>query len=207
MYLSRVAIDGKNRRAMQALENPEILHGMVESCFSGDRSRNLWRLDELQGNIYLLILSITEPNLQNIIKQIGFPDSEGEIKPYQRLLDRIDDGTVWRFRLAANPVSSIPQPGQQRGKVKAITVAERQREWIARQGEKHGFHLKAGQFDVVQSEWKIFRRQGKTLSILTATFEGMLTVTDKELFTLALLEGIGRGKAYGMGLLTVMSNG
>ena len=39
--------------------------------------------------------------------------------------------------------------------------------------------------------------------LLAVTYEGVLTVTDTELFCKALTEGIGRGKAYGMGLLTV----
>ena len=45
------------------------------------------------------------------------------------------------------------------------------------------------------------------MSILGATFEGILTVTDPELFCRALTEGIGRGKAYGMGMMTVMAYG
>ena len=35
-------------------------------------------------------------------------------------------------------------------------------------------------------------------------YEGVLEVTDADLFRAALTEGIGRGKAYGLGLLTVM---
>ena len=37
-----------------------------------------------------------------------------------------------------------------------------------------------------------------------ATYEGVLTVTDVDKFKELLCNGIGRGKAYGMGLLTVM---
>ena len=40
--------------------------------------------------------------------------------------------------------------------------------------------------------------------MLAVTYEGMLTVTDAELFRQALTQGIGREKAYGMGLLTIM---
>ena len=58
----------------------------------------------------------------------------------------------------------------------------------------------------IHSQWHIFRKnpsQETKVRLLAVTYEGVLTVTDTELFCKALTEGIGRGKAYGMGLLTV----
>ena len=204
MYLSRIAIDMEKRNTMRALDNPEILHGMVEACFSGERKRDLWRIDVLNGQTWLLLLSQEKPNLAPLAKQISLPGTGWETRNYQPLLNRILPDSTWHFRLAANPVTHTPQRSQERGKVKAITIAAHQREWLVRQGERHGFQLSPGQFDVVRSEWRIFRRKEKNCSILSATFEGILTVTDQEKFQNALLKGIGRGKAFGMGLLTVM---
>ena len=45
---------------------------------------------------------------------------------------------------------------------------------------------------------------GNRISFISVTYEGILTVSDKEMFVKALTEGIGREKAYGMGMLTVM---
>lgn len=206
MYLSRIAIDMASRNTMRALDNPEILHGMVEACFPEEHQRDLWRLDKLNKQTYLLLLSRDEPDLKPLATQIGLSGTDWETRDYQPLLNRIRAEGVWRFRLVANPVTSIPKPGERRGKVKAITIAAQQCEWLSRQGERHGFLVKPGQFDVVQSEWKVFRNKGRAVSILSATFEGILTVTDTECFLKALQMGVGRGKAYGMGLLTVMSN-
>lgn len=41
-------------------------------------------------------------------------------------------------------------------------------------------------------------------SLLSVTFEGILTVTDAVRFGNTLVEGIGRGKAFGLGLLTII---
>ena len=205
MYLSRIAIDVNNRQALRALDSPEILHGMVEACFEGERRRNLWRLDVLNGQMYLLMLSPEKPNLLPLEAQIGLKGCAGESRDYQPLLDRIQPGSIWRFRLTANPTMSIPCPGEERGKVKAITIAAHQREWLIRQAQRHGFLLLQDRFDVVRSEWRIFHNKGRTVSVLSATFEGVLTVDNPKAFVDALLLGIGRGKAYGMGLLTVMS--
>ena len=207
MYLSRLVIDLENRKSMLALNNPEILHGMIESCFPGERKRNLWRIDELNGHTYLLLLSQEEPNLTNAARQISFPDAGWETKSYQSLLDRIQNGSRWQFRLAANPVTSSIMPDGKRGKKKAITITEFQRRWLARQADQHGFSLLDDQFDVMSSEWRVFQKKGHRVSILCATFEGLLEVTDSDLFREALTEGIGRGKAYGMGLMTVMRHG
>ena len=207
MYLSRIEIDIKLQQTLRALANVEILHGMVENCFEGERHRDLWRMDELNGSTYLLLLSQEKPDLSSLASQIGRVGTALETKDYQPLLDRIQAGSCWNFRLSANPVMSVPCPGKDRGRIKAITIAAHQRDWLVRQGRRHGFSLIPGQFDVVRSEWRIFRSKGNTLSILNATYEGLLRVTEVTVFRKALTEGIGRGKAYGMGLLTVMSHG
>ena len=49
-----------------------------------------------------------------------------------------------------------------------------------------------------------FKKTGKrAVALLSVTFDGILTVADPELFRKALVSGIGRGKAYGNGLLTI----
>lgn len=42
------------------------------------------------------------------------------------------------------------------------------------------------------------------MRILSVTYEGVLTVTDEELLKVALTNGIGREKAYGLGILTIV---
>ena len=207
MYLSRIAIDLLNRNTLRALDNLEIMHGIVESCFGEVTERVLWRLDELKGETYLLLLSTSKPDFARLAAQIGKPGNSGEIRDYEPLLKRTVADTTWRFRLKANPVMSVPGKLNHRGKIKAITIAAHQRSWLERQGKNHGFTVVPDQFDVVRSEWHIFRNKGRTISLLGVTFEGVLTITDTELFQKAMKEGIGRGKAYGMGMLTVVSYG
>ena len=206
MYLSRIEVDLKSRGAMRAMDNPEILHGMIESCFSEDHERTLWRMDTLNEKKYLLLLSREKPDLIPLDRQIGMPGSSLETKDYQPLLDRIKAGSIWHFRLVANPVKSVMEPGEKRGSLKAITIASQQREWLERQSGKHGFLLAPKMYDVVQSEWRNFRNKGRNVSILSVSFEGILTVSDEAAFLKMMQNGLGRGKAYGMGLMTVVSH-
>lgn len=207
MYLSRIALDTGRRETMRALYTPSILHGAVEASFPGERKRRLWRVDVLRGQTCLLLLSDERPRWPRVQDQFGFPDQPWETKDYQPLLDRIIEGSRWRFRLRCNPTKSVPAGEHERGRVEAITIAAGQREWLVLQGIKHGFSVVEGGFDVVSSEWKRFGKgneHGREIVLLQAVFEGVLTVTDAESFKEALTKGIGRGKAYGLGMMTVM---
>ena len=126
MYLSRIELDPIRRSTMTALAAPQKFHGAVESAFSGERRRRLWRLDRLGEKLYLLLLSEEMPDLSGVVEQFG---------------------------TGAAPESRNYDP------------------------------------------------------LLAVTYEGVLQVTDPEAFRNLLCQGIGRGKAYGLGLLTVMRGG
>ncbi|MCI5760847.1 MAG: type I-E CRISPR-associated protein Cas6/Cse3/CasE, partial [Ligilactobacillus agilis] len=51
------------------------------------------------------------------------------------------------------------------------------------------------------------KKNNRRVNLSKATFEGVLTVTDLEAFKKTLTRGIGREKAYGMGMLTVIPFG
>lgn len=204
MYLSRVSLDLHKRATMIALANPQQFHGAVERAFPGERRRRLWRLDPLGEKLYLMILSEDTPDLSGIEEQFGSGEPGGT-KSYDPLLERILPGSVWRFRLAANPTTSkAPSSGpMERGKVQAHITPEFQEEWLQARAEKHGFCLKS--FQVTGSRWLRFQKghRGRPVTLLSVVYEGVLEVTDSALFRQVLTEGIGRGKAYGQGLLTV----
>lgn len=236
MFLSRMRLKISSRKTMLALASPNLFHGAVEGAFpmtsaagakqSGDESgrsgRKLWRIDCLNEKCYLLLLSETEPDLTNAVKQFGFPDEKSETKDYTPLLKHVTNSSKWRFRLTANPTISKSTRGKasggdkaqngtpgktQRGTLYAHITAEYQKKWLADRAEKHGFKLEADDFDAVSSKWQKFRKggaNGSDVTLLSVTYEGLLTVTDAELFREALIGGIGRGKAYGLGLLTII---
>lgn len=206
MYLTRMKLDMSRRETILALATPERLHGAIERSFAGPRRRRLWRVDEWKGGVYLLLLSEEEPDLAAACAQFSAPNADWETKNYDPLLRRVEAGTLWRFRLCANPTYSVPGAHGVRGRVCAHTTIEYQRQWLMQQAEKHGFSVREGEFDVVNAQWRHFRKgaAGHKVSLLGVTYEGLLRVTDAEAFCTALCQGIGREKAYGMGLMTLM---
>jgi CRISPR system Cascade subunit CasE len=209
MYLTRMKLDMTKRTTMRALTNPGLLHGALESSFSGARQHPIWRLDHLNGATYLLMLSDEQPDLTHAENEFGFSNLGWESRDYSTLLSRIEKNSLWHFRLVANPTKSVPDPnGGKRGKVYAHTVPKYQKEWLREQGEKHGFRVSEESFEVKGQQWFHFLKgteRGKAVSLLSVTFEGVMQVTDPERFCETLCHGLGRGKAYGMGLLTVVA--
>lgn len=198
---------------MAALAAPQKIHGAIEAAFPGERRRKLWRIDTVNGRMWLLLLSEEPANLSGIAAQFGpiaCPCMETRL--YDPLLQRITTDSVWQFRLSANPTKScpIPRTDAPRGTVRAHCTVEYQKQWLMQRAEKHGFALEPDLFTVTHSQWYRFYKNGQgrqPVSLLSVTYEGVLRVTDADLFRETLISGIGRGKAYGLGLLTVARGG
>jgi CRISPR system Cascade subunit CasE len=149
-------------------------------------------------------------------------------KPYSPI---VEPGQRLRFELRANPVVTNPKKGKQgRHDVvmqakkslmqehgvpdwASIPVAARRplyelvheacAAWLGRAANINGFAFDKEVLHVdgyLQHRMKI---AGRDISLSTADFSGVLTVTDPDVFGRALLQGIGHGKAFGCGLLLV----
>ena len=206
MYMTRMELDMGRRDTVRALVSPGMLHGAIERAFPGERRRRLWRVDELNGRRYLLLVSGEEPDLTRAAEQFAPPGAGWETKNYRPFLDALTNGGVWRFRLAANPTISAPSQAGERGKVYAHVTAAQQKNWLLARAEKHGFSLTEEGFDVTRRGVLSFRKgpQQRPVTLGVCVFEGLLTVTDAALLRKALTEGVGRGKAYGQGLMTLV---
>lgn len=201
MYLSRVSLDRKNHDVIKALSSPHVMHAMLASCLPSSSERSLWRVDPLGGGLALLLQSHTPPT------RAPFSLDDWETRPYGTLLGKIQVGQVWRFRLCANPVHSVKTSEESRGKIFAHVTVDQQKQWLLKKCQTHGFSIcRTGDgylFDVVERDIKNFKRKEARVTLATAVFEGVLQIEEASLFCDKLKNGIGRGRAYGCGLLTL----
>ena len=208
MYLSRVVIDSYNRKKIKDLTHLGAYHNWIESSFPEEikenvRSRKLWRIDILQGTKYLLLVSNEKPDLK-ILEKYGVQGS-AQTKIYDRYLDAIQEDKLYRFRVTLNPVKALSQGPGKRGKVVPEITADQQIIFLESRADKNGFELVPDNYQIVERSWEPFRKQGqKMIRLSKATYEGMLKVTNKGVFYQTLTEGIGKKKAYGFGLMTVI---
>ena len=207
MYLSRVEIDLNNRKNIKELSHLGAYHNWVESSFpeefnTSTRTRKLWRRDKLNDKEYLLIVSENSPS-KLALEKYGV-EGTAQIKRYDKFLNEIKEGGKYRFRIVANPVISIMREAiGNRGKVKPLPN-DKQIDFLVDRSEKHGFELKENEFSIVKREHVIFKKKSQRVQLNKVEFEGVLTVTNKLLFVNMLINGFGKKKAYGFGMMTVI---
>ncbi|MCG3144753.1 MAG: CRISPR-associated endoribonuclease Cse3 [Gammaproteobacteria bacterium] len=234
MYLSRLALNPRSRAVRNDLSDCRNLHRTILSAFpqankaqGGARAEFgvLFRADTdpRSGRITLLVQSNAEPDWSRLPNDYLLDDFGELDNPAVKRIDEkygaLGEGARLRFRLRANPTKRLPllienRAGQERGKRVEIFGEEEQLDWLRRKGEQHGFRLLAARVNpnVVNAranpEGKVIgwrERSQPPMKFGSALFEGELEITDAEVFKRTLAEGIGSGKAYGFGLLSVAS--
>lgn len=123
------------------------------------------------------------------------------------------EGERFLFRLVANPTKRFSrnsferngQPVAERWVGKRVPVpTEQLYEWIARRAEAAGFCVEKDTTTVQPSYIYVNKRQNSEGQRLRyVRYDGILTITDPKRFRETLVRGIGPGKAFGFGLLSV----
>jgi CRISPR system Cascade subunit CasE len=220
VYLTRFRFNPARRGARRLLESPQALHAAVLAGFARpedhttDEARTLWRVDRgtQRPDVLLYISSPTPPDLTHLVEQAGWPTIDTWLtRPYSAFLDRLEKGQVWAFRITANPVHD----GRKRPDSKdtqrfgAVTV-QQQIAWLQRRAERNGFTICSTtdgftNLIVRDRQTRTFRRnRGEPpVTLAMVTYEGVLRVDDADQLRRVLTKGLGHGKAYGCGLMTL----
>ena len=205
MYLSRVKIDYHNLKSIKELNHLGAYHSWVEDSFpeerekpKNERTRKLWRVDELRGEYYLIVLSENKPDFEKLEKY-GVKNT-AESKSYERLLDSIKPGMRARFKIELNTVYSTTKNVEKGKRGRVVPVShEKLGEFFFDRTEKNGFSVNKNELAITNIGKKLFLRKkeekkGAKVNLVSATFEGILTVTDEKRFRETLVMGIGRKK-------------
>lgn len=226
MYLSKLILDPRSRDVRRDLGNLQDLHRTIMKAMpqarqdeGGARSQFgvLFRVDTgRDGRPQVLVQSTDRPDWRALPRD--YLVCAAESKSVDRQFAALRSGTVLIFRLLANPTrratgrrtSGDRDESTWAGKrIELVTEAD-QLDWLIRQGAQNGFEIPSlagtdGVPDVtVISSSKVQGRKGKCrMSFGAVLFEGRLRIREVEAFHQALQRGIGRGKAYGFGLLSI----
>ena len=79
--------------------------------------------------------------------------------------------------------------------------------YLIDRSDKNGFSLIKEDFSIVERGYEVFKKAVKPIRLIKVVYEGILTVSDADLFKKLLTEGMGKKKAYGFGLMTVIPLG
>jgi CRISPR system Cascade subunit CasE len=192
MYIHRIKLEKRF--------SAKRIHGILENS-DQKTAKKLWRIDELNGKQYLLIVT-EEEKIKS--EELGILES----KKYDNFLSKLQHGQKWRYRITVNPTVC------REGKRRPLTISGQQmyftdnegnqkQGWLTQRAEDNGFELNS--LEVLRSDDLEFRKNDKNIvKIRVSDMEGVLTVTDADKLRAAMMHGIGHGKAYGCGLLTLV---
>ena len=218
MFLTRFHVDARTPAGARALDDAQHMHAMVAratavpSQSDGSPGRTLWRLDRDDPAAPILwVVSAARPDLDAFAAEAGrvVAGVVYSSRPYETLLDRLVVGQVYAFRLAANAARSgrrTPESSSTQ-RFGHVTAAQ-QLSWLQDRAAAHGFALRSlagGEPDaaVVGRRRLTFFRQGRRVTIALSDFMGHLEVSEPDTLRRSLVFGIGHGRAYGAGLLTL----
>ncbi|MFJ8364391.1 type I-E CRISPR-associated protein Cas6/Cse3/CasE [Streptomyces sp. NPDC093984] len=208
IWLTRIIPNPRNRQASRDFRNAVELHYRVMKLFPdnlGDQARKqlgiLFRAEETPQGPYLLLQSRTQPDVNLLPPDYGQADT----RPLNPLLDALRPGLPVRYRIDANAVRKPGRKTQELYGLKPVVAltGPAAEEWWRRQAEQSGLKV-----DTVHATRLIaasgVKNQGKQrIHNARTRFEGNAIIRDPDPLRRRVEEGIGRGKAYGCGLLSL----
>lgn len=184
------------------IKDAYALHKVVYGLFDDTRSEAEKQGSAPSGIVYadkggdfhvrqILMLSNRKPHQT---PQFG----EVQTKPiYPAFLDH----EHYVFEITLNP----GRRDKQTGKVMPIRGREAIEQWLKERAPKSwGFTVNPSNLQTVKTDVQRFEKAGETVTHNSATLKGELSVIDRERFALSFTQGIGRGRAFGFGLLQIV---
>jgi CRISPR system Cascade subunit CasE len=215
MYLSRLILNPRRRRVQREVADRYELHRSLMRAFPDDLKegdeRVLYRLEPpsrggAQGGLPLLVQSWTlpdwswlaEPGARGYLLPVGVPN------PAVKVFDLdLAPGQVLAFRLRANPTVKRRFDNGDHKRV-GIYDEQEQVEWLTRKGERGGFRLVSARTSRQDDVLGRTRRKSRPpMKFAAVQFDGLLEVVDPKQLYQTVRRGIGSGKAFGFGLLSL----
>ena len=227
MYLSRAVPHQeawKNPQLISQFKSSYAVHQAVWSLFLGDENKTrdfLYRYDMHNGCPVIYIVSEEKPVSQHGLWVV-------DTKEYNPCISK---GDRFYFSVRVNPVVTKSYVDDKTGKEvhkrhdvimnrkfhnRELGVHESNNEilsdegfaWLSSRGEKHGFTVSPSSLMVSCYEKRVFEKstpQGKKREVVLGTLdmEGVLEVTDAEVFCQMLFAGLGPAKGFGCGLMLI----
>jgi CRISPR system Cascade subunit CasE len=178
------------------------LHKVVYGLFEDIRSENEKQASTHSGIVYadkggnfntrqILMLSNRKPHqtpqFGKVQTRIVYPDFLAH--------------THYAFEVTLNP----GKRDKQTGKVVPVRGRDAIEQWfLARTPKSWGFSVNPENLQTGQLSVQTFEKSGNTITHGSVTLKGELSVIDKDCFVKGFTQGIGRGRAFGFGLLQIV---
>lgn len=212
--LARIVLNQRSREARRDLRDATEMHRTLMRMVPdglGDTPRQtaglLYRVDVADTHTAVLVQATTELDPATLPADYG----RTQVKDLAAMFASLSKGLGVRYRITANPTKRARAESTERtettgrtrppGRVVPLAGHEAD-EWWTRQAAVAGLELRTGVATPVQPV-RSRREAAKGMRHSLVRFDGTATVTDPDALAEAVRRGIGRGKSYGAGLLSL----
>ncbi|MFD4611919.1 type I-E CRISPR-associated protein Cas6/Cse3/CasE [Streptomyces sp. NPDC001312] len=208
LWLTRIVPHLHSREARRDFRNAVDLHYRVMTLFPdglGDQARKqlgiLFRAEDTSAGPYLLLQSRIRPDLDKLPPGYGYGDS----RPLTPLLEALRPGLPVRYRIDASAVRKPRKTTQALYGLKPLVplTGPAAEAWWQRQAEQSGLKVDTIHTTRLDAAAGVKGPHKQRIHNARTRFEGKALVSDPNLLRQRVEEGIGRGKAYGCGLLSL----
>lgn len=197
MFLSKILYDSSRPNVSRDLSDCHQMHRTMMSLFPngnhepGDFRAHHGVLFRIEGD-HILLQSKTMPDVGKLKTGYSMVDT----KDMNTAISGLTNARVLGFRLDANPSKRLITTRKR----EALETPDEQCKWLDRRGQAGGFKVHEAW---VSPGLVSGKKSDGRLSLASARFDGILEIVDAAVFRRTIEEGIGQGKSYGLGLLTV----
>lgn len=201
---------------LRAISDPVELHRRIMAGFAhvDDSAARaslgvLWRSEINSAGQAALTVQSNDDGDWSVLAEMT---ATVECKRIDQVLAALQLGQTLRFLLRANAsrkiqTASTAAGARRNGTRVPLRSPEQALAWLVRHGESAGFEIFGGPgapaVDIRSEPPVRGRRAGNVVTVEATRFEGLLTVKDPQALAQAVRAGIGPGKAYGCGLLSL----
>ena len=198
MYLTKIELDIRSQAVHSALADCQRMHRMLCGLFSASRqdAKLLYRLREDGGNCSVYLYSAV-PVLPN--KLLPFMRLAGQ-RDLSAWTSSFQPGCRMGFDLITMPCKKVPR-AEGNSRRRALDTEDARLNWLRRKAAQNGFSILFAT-ELASSDFSgSHPQQGNHMEWKAWHYRGVLEILDADAFVNALADGIGPGKAYGLGMI------
>ncbi|TMR33593.1 type I-E CRISPR-associated protein Cas6/Cse3/CasE [Actinomadura geliboluensis] len=205
LWITQIVPNTRDRAVLKDLRDATSLHRRIMTLFPeglGTQARHqaaaLFRLEEQPSGFTVLVQSGIKPALDSLPADYG----SARTKSLAPLLSGLREGANVHYRIIANATSKLGK-NTTAGRPKQVIPLHGADadQWWQRQADSAGMVLHS--LHSSQLPGATGRRGNARMTHARTRFDGTATVTDPKALIEKIRAGIGRGKPYGCGLLTI----
>ncbi|MFF2818213.1 type I-E CRISPR-associated protein Cas6/Cse3/CasE [Kitasatospora cineracea] len=201
LHLSEIILDTEGRAVWKDLHNRSLLHHRIQSLFPDGYTpghRVLYRVERRPQGPVLLVQAGLPVNGNALPRHYAAHIATRDLTP---LLDWIEAGRTVHYRIDANPNTPHNRPGQHWPRRTPLSGDDAVHWWVrhAATAGLDALTVTGTGLETVLAD----RGEGRPLRLPAVRFDGTAQITDPDALHEALAAGIGQGKAFGLGLLSL----